>query len=393
MMRPASSVRRPAFFVLYNIAAALVLFLLLEGAASVYHSFRYAFAQPPVAESFYTEYDRDLGWVNLPNVYLPNMYGPGKYLRTNSQRFRNNADFTTSVPPGKTRIICSGDSFTLGYGVDNDHTWPQLLATLAPNIETINMGQGGYGADQAYLWYKRDGVTLDHDIQILALIGPDLYRMQHSSFNGYGKPVLAIENDHIVTTNVPVPRSMIVRSPRLARAADALSNLNITPLLRRVLKLDSTAVMTETQAERNRQTASVFSYMMDDLLEMNRAKNSVLVLVYLPTRVEYGGDSEASWRTFLGQYARQRGLLYLDLADDFHRLPPEELSKLFIPRGAVDFPGAAGHYSEAGSAFIADLVYRGLLANPETAVKLHAQPPLAAPSQSDAVNPLSQQGQ
>ena len=51
------------------------------------------------------------------------------------------------MPPGKTRIICSGDSFTLGFGVDNEHTWPQQLAARNANLETVNMGQGGYGAD------------------------------------------------------------------------------------------------------------------------------------------------------------------------------------------------------------------------------------------------------
>jgi lysophospholipase L1-like esterase len=381
MTRPASSVRRTAGLVLYNIAATLALILALEGMASIYHDFRDAFASPPVAESLHTAYDRDLGWVNLPNVYRPNMYGPGKYLRTNSQRFRNNADFTASVPPGKTRIICSGDSFTLGYGVDNDHTWPQQLATRASNIETVNMGQGGYGADQAYLWYKRDGVVLDHDIQILALVSPDFYRMQHSSFEGYGKPLLAIANDHIATTNVPVPRSMEVRSPFLARTANALSNLSITRFLRRLLRLDTAPVVTQTQRERNEETALVLSQMLDDLLTTNRAKASVLVLAYLPMRQELwrGGDLEGSLRKILAEYARQRGVLYLDLADDFHRLPPEELDKLYIDRGAIDLLGAAGHYTEAGNAFVADLLYRRLLANPETAAKLHIQPISAGP--------------
>src|SRR5271165_3353648 len=244
MTLPARPTRRTAALVVYNIAATLVLLLVLEGIASVYYVFREAFVSPPVAESLYTEYDRDLGWVNLPNVYLPNMYGRGKYLKTNSQRFRNNEDFSLQVPQGKTRIICSGDSFTLGYGVDNDHTWPQLLATRTPNIETVNMGQGGYGADQAYLWYKRDAAELDHNILILALIAPDLYRMQHSSFNEYGKPVLTLQNDHLVTTNVPVPRSLAVRSPRLLRVQNALFNLNITRFLRRMLKLDTEAAVT-----------------------------------------------------------------------------------------------------------------------------------------------------
>src|SRR5271157_4803646 len=134
----------------------------------------------------------------------PQHLWPGEIPADELAALRNNADFATKVPPGKTRIVCSGDSFTLGNGVDNDHTWPQLLASRAKNLETVNMGQGGYGADQAYLWYKRDGVPLDHNIQIFALISPDFYRMQHSSFNGYGKPMLTVENERLVTTNVPV---------------------------------------------------------------------------------------------------------------------------------------------------------------------------------------------
>ncbi len=378
MTRPVSSVHRFVAFVFYNFAATLVLLLVFEGIASIAYNFRDAFASKRWVEHLYTEYDRELGWVNLPNVYLANLYGPGKYLRTNSQRFRNNTDFTRSVPPGKTRIICSGDSFTLGYGVDNDHAWPQLLASRAGGVETVNMGQGGYGADQAYLWYKRDGVALDHDIQIFAFIADDFRRMQSLAFIGYGKPVLVVENDHLVTKNVPVPVSMDVWSPKLARAQTALFNLSVTRLLRSVFRIDSAAAVTRTQKERNSETSKVVSHMLDDLLATNRAKNSVLVLAYLPTRDE--GDLGAYWRKFLAEYARQHGLLYLDLADDFHRLPPQQLDQFFIASGALDFTGATGPYTEAGNAFSADLIYRRLLANPETAARLRTRPASDAPA-------------
>ncbi len=369
LVNPAPRGRRMAAFVLYNIAAVLALLLMFEGAASIYYAFRNAFAAPPVAESLYTEYDRDLGWVSLPNVYLPNMFGPGKFLKTNSQRFRNDVDFTRSVPPGKTRVICSGDSFTFGFGVDNEHTWPQLLAAEAPNIETVNMGEGGYGASQAYLWYKRDGVTLDYDIHILALIYPDLYRMQHPTFNGYGKPVLSLENDRLVVSNVPVPRSMEVWAPRFTRVESALSNLTVTRLLRSALKLNPAAPVARSE-ERNQQTARVLSYMLDDLLAMNRARNSVLVLAYLPIREELGWKSTGYWREILAEYARQHNVLYIDLTDDFRRQPPEQLDKLFISAQAMDVLGAAGHYTEAGNALVANRIYLRLLGNPETAAKL-----------------------
>jgi hypothetical protein len=374
MTNSASSVRRTVALVFYNIVITVALLLALEGLASIDYAFRDAFAQRPLAERLFTQYDPQLGWVSLPNIYLPNIFGPGIYVRTNSQRFRSSTDFTPTVPPGKTRIICSGDSFTFGYGVDNNHAWPQSLAALAPNVQSVNMGQGGYGADQAYLWYKRDGAALDHGIQILAVISPDLYRMQNSDFNGYGKPVLAVQDDRLVTNNVPVPRSMEMWSPRLARTQKALSNLSITRAIRGVFGLKTTGAVTETQKERNGETAKVVAYMLDDLISTNRARNSVFVLVYLPVRMEFTESVGGSWRKFLAEYARQRGVLFIDLVDDFRRLPPDEFDKLFFAWGSVYFPGAADHYTEAGNAFVADRIYRGLLANPETAAKLHASP-------------------
>lgn len=376
---PSAPARSIAALIFYNIAATVAFLLALEGMASVYYAFHDAFSERPLTERLFTEYDRELGWVSLPNIYLPNVFGPGKYVRTNSQRFRSDTDFTPTVPPGKTRIICSGDSFTFGYGVDNDHAWPQSLAAVDPNIQAVNMGQGGYGADQAYLWYKRDGAALDHDIQILAVITPDLFRMQNASFNGYGKPVLAVKDDRLVTNNVPVPRSLEVWSPRLARAENALSKLSISRLLRGVFGVKGEGPATETQKERNQETAKVVPYMLDDLIATNRARNSVFVLVYLPVRMEITENMAGSWRDLLAEYAREHGILFIDLVDDFHRLPPDELDKLFFAWGSIYFPGAADHYTEAGNAFVAERIYRRLVANPETAAKLHVRPAATAP--------------
>ena len=64
-------------------------------------------ATEPLSERAHTEYDANLGWINLPNVQQENMYGPGVYLSTNSQPFRNAHDFSPEIPAGKVRIICS----------------------------------------------------------------------------------------------------------------------------------------------------------------------------------------------------------------------------------------------------------------------------------------------
>ena len=147
-----------------NLALGLILILmglvLLEGISSAVLFVR-GIARAwrgPLAERTHTRYDELLGWVNEENVEIPDLYGEGLSIKTNSQGFRADRDYNVTPPAGKVRIICSGDSFTLGYGVDNDHTWCQLLTTFDDRLQTVNMGQGGYGIDQAYLWYERDGI-------------------------------------------------------------------------------------------------------------------------------------------------------------------------------------------------------------------------------------------
>ena len=176
-----------------NILIIAVILVVIEGLASYSLFARDMMTKVPLAERRHTQYDPDLGWSNIPDVDIPDMYSAGISLRTNGQGFRNDHDFDKSVPDGYKRVICSGDSFTLGYGVGNDHTWCQRLSALDSRLETVNMGQGGYGVDQAYLWYMRDGRVLEHDIHVFAFITDDLFRMLRSQFSGYGKPVLMVE--------------------------------------------------------------------------------------------------------------------------------------------------------------------------------------------------------
>jgi hypothetical protein len=174
--------------------------LLVEGLASVVFIARgspevSAPDAPWLLDDWHTEYDPELGWINKPSFRNDQMYGSGVYLQTNSQRFRNVRDFDRQVPAGKVRAVCTGDSFTLGYGVSNDNTWCELLTKKDPRFESVNMGQGGYGVDQAYLWYRRDGLALDHDALIFAFIAEDVARVARRTFQGYPKPLLALHGE------------------------------------------------------------------------------------------------------------------------------------------------------------------------------------------------------
>lgn len=350
------------------LTTALILFgwVLLEGVSStlLLVSDVVRISRGPLAERVHTRYDELLGWVNIENVTIENLYGEGIHLRTNSQGFRANEDYRVAPPVGKMRIICSGDSFTLGYGVGNDHTWCQLLSSRDSRFQTVNMGQGGYGIDQAYLWYEHDGSRLDHDVHLFSFITADFWRMRQRSFHGYGKPFLELKNGELFVENVPVPRAPFY-APWFARNFHILDRLRSVQLLRWLLP-GSAANGLPTATK----TRAVLLKVIEELRALNDSKDTLLVVVLLPTQADYDSDDSRELRGFLHRELPAREIVFLDLIRAIRKVPPRNLQSLFIPRGSSAHEAAGGHYSVKGNGFIAARVHEALLALPEISSRL-----------------------
>ncbi|NES65043.1 MAG: hypothetical protein F6K24_07170 [Okeania sp. SIO2D1] len=340
-----------------NLIFIVVILSLVEGLSSILLMFYRISKIQQNSAHLYAQYDELLGWVNIPNVNIPNMYGEGIYFRTNSQSFRNNEDFSINIPPNKVRIICSGDSFTMGLGVSNDQTWCQLLTSINQRLQTINMGQGGYGVDQVYLWYKRDGTKFDHNIQIFAFITDDFVRMQSAKFFGYGKPLLFLENGELVNHNFPVPRGAFL-FPKIREGSRYIQELRFLGLWQTLFPRQL-----ETDNQYVAQTPAIAMKIFEELAEINRDKNSTLVVIYLPIRSDYYGNESDFWRQYLQVELEKRNIIYLDLIAEFRKIiPNEKVETLFLE--------GDGHYSVSGNEFFANLLYEKLLSMPEVAVIL-----------------------
>ncbi|MHC4268242.1 MAG: hypothetical protein ACYSWS_06410 [Planctomycetota bacterium] len=320
-----------------------------------------------MAERIHTEYDPLLGWINKKNFYKKNMYGPNNYLRTNSQRFRNNSDFDVAVPNGKSRWICSGDSFTLGYGVDNDHTWCELLTSIVNNIETVNMGQGGYGFDQAYLWYMRDGIQLEHDVLVFAFITNDIDRMSKDQFLNYHKPRLYVRGGKIIKQNVPVPKpGFLIKY--FSRYELAIKQLNVIQLMYKF----SDKIQNNYSLRANnlipQDTEELTLHIIKDLIKVSRASDRKVLFVHLPTQEDFNNHTKSdSLRTFLLSNSEENGWFYIDLIDEFRNLDPNSVHELFIQKNINNLVSAKGHYTEKGNRYIADLVVKEIANNPSIA--------------------------
>lgn len=347
--------------VVVNVLVACLLVVFLEGLSSIYLSIEQIGQRDrfenAIAERVHTIHDPLLGWINAPNVSIRDMYGPEITLTTNAQGFRNDRDFPTQVPQGRVRIICSGDSFTLGYGVDDAHTWCQQLAGLDPRFETVNMGQGGYGVDQMYLWYMREGVRLDHQIHLFAVIFDGFRRMRGDTFVGYPKPVMRIRDGQRVVENVPVPELT------LHKVARRLQTFKLVELFKRAW--DRLAGLDDGDSQaRDAEIKKIVGLLLGELRRLSDEKKIIPAIVYLPTWRDYRGGPSREWRPFLRRAAEDNGVYFIDLVPKLRKLSEADASRAFILAPIKNYPGSAGHYSNAGNALVAEWLHEAILAMP-----------------------------
>ncbi len=334
--RPMAGLKK----ILFTVAAVLVFFLALEGLASVIFVLKNRAAVSSLDERKYTKYDSRLGWVGAPNTTLNDYFGKGKHVKINSQSFRATRDYSITVPDKKTRIVCSGDSFTFGHGVGNDHTLCHELQNMNPKIETINMGQSGYGLDQAYLWYKRDGKKFAHNIHLMLLIVDDFSRMETSNYFGNEKPILDVKNNQIVVKNVPVPRikkafPSLAKNIALFRFHDLFRSFGLK------------------KKEFSSNAPHVCKFLFQDLKRINREKGSTLVVVLLP-KLESRSEAEIYLMSWLSTQLKNLNIPLIDLIPEYTQRSQVEKEEL------IHF-----HYSEKGNRVFAERLYESLLGIPE----------------------------
>jgi hypothetical protein len=371
--------------IVINVVIFGFLLISFEGLASYWLVIR-AMMTPSLAKLTHTKYDPELGWVNEPKIYLPDIYGPGVYLKTNAQGFRNDNDVASAVPAGKIRVICSGDSFTHGYGVDNSHTWCEQLSILDHRFETVNMGEDGYGVDQASLLYKRNAPKFEHQLHIFAFITDDFYRTLSDSFLGYAKPVFEIRGDDLVVKNLPVPKADYY-FPWITQNVETLKTLRTFEFVKRIARsigLADTKPAKISQVERDEKARRIAHKIFADLKRFSDNHASQLLLVYIPTVFEIEGrplpgwTAPEDWAKYLDGESRSLRIPFINLFPEFQSFPRDTEVSLFIQKGQLPYPEAEGHLTNAGNVVVARAIYNRLVSQPAIACAFFERLPATA---------------
>jgi hypothetical protein len=149
-------------------------------------------------------YDPELGWRPRPGI-----------LDANADGFRTTSPTPNRQPtPGTLRIALFGDSFT--EGPEGGGWWRVLEQRLNADgikCEVLNFGVGGYGMDQAYLRWKKEGILWKPDVVLFGFFVDDCYRnlnllrLLRDPDSGIAlmKPRFVLDGDGLSLINSPTP--------------------------------------------------------------------------------------------------------------------------------------------------------------------------------------------
>lgn len=166
-------IRKCIIFVLVSVSIVFCAELFSRVSASIVYGVEYLFYWEP----FVATEAEDLNQMEVSGengeIYrkgVPNMRSPAKnntIISYNSRGFRCN-EFSEEKKEGVKRIICVGDSVTLGFKVDDDKTWPSVLQNyLGSSYEVLNLAQGGYSSACILALFRAEAIKYNPDIIII----------------------------------------------------------------------------------------------------------------------------------------------------------------------------------------------------------------------------------
>jgi len=161
--------------------------------------------------------DPDLGWVPRPGFQTRPGNPPGSgelSVTVDRDGLRSNGLAPTASPGSRPVILALGDSFTYGYEVSDDETWPAYLER-GLNIRVINAGVTGYGLDQAVLRAEALIPKFRPDVVILGFIPHDIVRCEMDVYNSAAKPYFDVAGGELILKNCPVPPPTKSRAAQL----------------------------------------------------------------------------------------------------------------------------------------------------------------------------------
>ncbi len=154
-MRGRVKLRERKVTIFLLIVGCGVAFLLAEGSLRLFLTGYVPSAG--IEHNYFCQFDDEMGWRPLPDISGRHQRQDFSVLvQQNQFGLRGPNTMRREKTSMSTRMLVLGDSFVWGYGVDQEQVFTEPKVHQS-GTELINFGVSGYGPDQEYIFYLREG--------------------------------------------------------------------------------------------------------------------------------------------------------------------------------------------------------------------------------------------
>jgi len=290
--------------------------------------------------------DSVLGWRLIPNSRKIYRQETQPYLITINSKGLRDREHSYDKPPGIFRIVVVGDSFVFGAGgVDPPHRFTDILQSSLSNVEVINMGIPGYGADQEYLYLREEGLKYHPDLVLLCAFFND-FSESFSTINpsiGRPKGYLSINGNNLDFN--PPSFSLFYRVSQYSYVL-GLADLGLGKLSATYWNAQRKPHGVLDEQER----LATFRQIYVSAAELCKQHGSAFVLVYLPFQNQY---QKSVIQQTMDNLAASYGIKALDLMDPVHQA--HRARRAYFEHDI--------HLNEYGNQVVAQLILQYLASN------------------------------
>lgn len=329
------------------------------------------YRRPPV-----WEYDPELGWRHTPGAsgWLVSPEFAVEY-RINAAGLRDR-EVIREKTSGRRRLLCFGDSFVEGWGVSREECVSEVLQSRLAGVEVLNFGVAGYGTDQEWLLFEKQGLLFCPDWVVLFFYGNDLWnnaaRQGIGAERGY-KPFFQLGSaGRLQLSGVPVRKAVFWDPGALPwhRELEAAlqQHLHLFALVHKTLAPEIPLQQQQRYyqglygvgAEQGGEEWKLSERLLVAFSQSVERAGGQLLLVYVPALVQI---EEEDWKMkrelhgLVGEYDLHRPQRQLQQLADSHHIPFLDLDTVFSAQAhSQTLYYRDSHWNAAGHALAAEAV-------------------------------------
>jgi hypothetical protein len=275
-------------------------------------------------------------------------------LIINSKGLRDR-EFAYAKPARTIRMLCLGDSFTCGYGVQAKQTFPKVLEALlnqqggtSATWQVLNAGIGSTGTAHQLAFFQSEGYKYDPDFLLVCFFpGNDfwdniisgLYSMKDKGLVKHDAPKTGGRTIQQVAKWIPGYTTFFAKSHLLNLIKYRVSRYHYRELAERQVLPESESAVEEQEEELTRR---LFLAMRDAC----EARGCSLIVTAIPSPESWGLSEEGQELT---SFLEDNGIRFVDISGSLQRASERGLR--------VNYEHD-GHWTPAGHKAAAQALYR-----------------------------------